>query len=91
MMMLFFISNGTFERMIEEYATNNLLFLSANFINHPFISYDHARLRAIVSFYELNDRNWIKYENEKELDETDATNAKYNAFGKWWKSNNVQL
>ena len=81
-----FIANGTFERMVEEYLTNNLIFLSANIVNHPLLSYVHARLRAIVPFYELNHYNWIKFENETELDETDALNANYDAFGKWWNS-----
>ena len=78
-----FIADGTFERMYEEYMKNKLLFLSANVVNHPLLSYVHARMRAIVAFYEESSYNWIKYENNTELDETPANNNTYDAWGTW--------
>jgi hypothetical protein len=41
-----FIANGTFEKMIQEYMSNQLLFLSANVVNHPLLSYVHARMSS---------------------------------------------
>ena len=79
-----FISNGTFERMVEEFMSNKLVFLSANVVNHPLLSYIHARLRAIMPFYESSPYNWSKHENETELDATPAFNSTYNAFSIWW-------
>ena len=69
--------------MYEEYMENKLLFLSANVVNHPLLSYVHARMRAIKAFYEKDPYSWIKYENNTELDETPANNNTYDAWGTW--------
>ena len=79
-----YISNGTFEKMLNEYLNNKLLFLSANVVNHPILSYVHARLRAIKPFYEESPYSWKKYENDTELDKTDAFNSTYGPFSNWW-------
>ena len=81
-----FISNGTFEKMINEYLTHKLLFLSANVINHPLLSSVHARLRAILPFYEKKPYQWVKYKNGMELDGTEAGSIQYEVMSKWWKS-----
>ena len=78
-----FIANGTFERMLEEYIKNKLLFLSANVVNHPLLSHVHARMRAIMPFYEKSQYNWVKYENITEIEETPSKNNNYDAFGTW--------
>ena len=81
-----FISNGTFERMVEEYTINKLVFLSANVVNHPLLSYVHARLRAIMPFYEESPYKWVKYENSTDLEDTVAQNHKYDLLSIWWSS-----
>jgi hypothetical protein len=45
-----FISNGTFEKMLDEYLNNNGFIRSANVVNHPLLSIVHARIRAILPF-----------------------------------------
>jgi hypothetical protein len=58
-----FISNGTFERMVEEYLKNDLLILSANVVNHPILAYVHSKLGAILPFTELNNYTLAKSDN----------------------------
>ena len=73
-----FISNGTFEKMLEEYLTKSHFILSANVVNHPQLSYVHARLRAILPFYEVKDFQWEKSKNSsEEIDNTIAMGADY--------------
>ena len=55
-----FIADYTFERMIEEYFTKNLLFLSGNVVNHPLLSHVHARMMAISPYVEVENFTWIK-------------------------------
>ena len=50
-----FIAPNTFENMLKEYLINNLIVLSANVINHPLLSYVHARMMAPIPFYENKD------------------------------------
>ena len=69
--------------MLEEYIKNKLLFLSANVVNHPLLSYVHARMRAIMPFYEISQNDWIKYENITEIEETPSKNNTYDAWGSW--------
>ena len=56
-----FISNGTFERMLEAYLTNDLLILSANVVNHPILTYVHSKLGAILPFTEIKNYTFIKW------------------------------
>ena len=82
-----FISNGTFERMLEEYLANNHFILSANVVNHPQLSYVHARLRAILPFYEVKEYQWEKSKNSsEEIDDTIAMGANYGPVSKWWEN-----
>ena len=82
-----FISNGTFERMLEEYLANNHFILSANVVNHPQLSYVHARLRAILPFYEVKEHQWEKSKNtNEEIDDTIAMGADYGPMSQWWKN-----
>ena len=78
-----FIADGTFERMYDEYIENQLLFLSANVVNHPLLSYVHARMRAVLAFYEKTPDNWVRYKNKTEIDDTPATKNTYDAWGTW--------
>ena len=82
-----FISNGTFEKMLEEYLTKNHFILSANVVNHPQLSYVHARLRAILPFYEVKEFVWEKSANSsEEIDGTIAMGADYGPTSKWWEN-----
>jgi hypothetical protein len=76
-----FISNGTFERMVEEYLKNDLLILSANVVNHPVLTYAHSELGAILSFTEIKNYTFIKMENVTENEKTIAL-AKREAYAK---------
>ena len=58
-----FISNGTFERMIEEYLKNDLLILSANVVNHPVLTYVHEKIGAILPFILFKMENGTKSSN----------------------------
>ena len=81
-----FISNGTFEKMAEEYLTKNYHILSANVVNHPQLSYVHARLRAILPFYEVQPFQWEKSDTpNEEIDDTVAMGADYGPVSKWWR------
>ena len=64
-----FISNGTFEKMVEEYFKNDHFMLSANVINHHTMSAIHANMNLMVPFYEKPEFNWIK-SNDKTLNES---------------------
>ena len=82
-----FISKGTFEKMFEEYLKNNHFILSANVVNHPQLSYVHARLRAILPFYEVKEFMWEKSRNEsEEIDATLAMGTNYGPTSKWWEN-----
>jgi hypothetical protein len=61
-----FISNGTFERILEAYLKNDLLILSANVVNHPILTYVHSKLGAILPFTEIKNYTFIKMENATE-------------------------
>ena len=81
-----FISNGTFEKMTIEYLKNKHFILSANVVNHPLLFCVHARLRAILPFYEVKEYFWKISENKsEEIDRTiamgkDETIAKYQEY-----------
>ena len=64
-----FISNGTFEKMVEEYFKNDHFMLSANVINHHTMSAIHANMNLMVPFYEKPEFNWIK-SNDKTLNQS---------------------
>ena len=82
-----FISNGTFEKMLDEYLTKNHFILSANVVNHPQLSYAHARLRAILPFYEVKQFVWEKSANSsEEIDGTIAMGADYGPMSEWWRN-----
>jgi hypothetical protein len=76
-----FISNRTFERMVEEYLKNDLLILSANVVNHPVLTYVHSELGAILPFTEIKNYTFIKMENVTENEKTIAL-AKRKAYAK---------
>jgi hypothetical protein len=63
-----FISDGTLERMLEEYFNKDLLFLSANVINHPLLSHVHARMLAILPYDHVSELKWIKSKKRYDLD-----------------------
>ena len=81
-----FIHDGTFERMLEEYFNDNLLFLSANVVNHPLLSHVHARMMANMPFDQISEFQWTKSVNKSNLDSTECQNGEYNSFSKWWKN-----
>ena len=81
-----FISNGTFERMLEEYINNNLLFLSANVVNHPLLSHVHARMRAILPYFEFPVNSWSVADNTTNLDTSECSFGDYGPFSKWWSN-----
>jgi hypothetical protein len=81
-----FIHDGTFERMLEEYFNDNLLFLSANVVNHPLLSHVHARMMANMPFDQISEFQWTKSVNKSNLDSTECQNGEYNPFSKWWKN-----
>lgn len=87
-----FIANGTFERMIDEYSHGKYMFLSANVINHPLLSYVHARLGNIKPFseYDLVDSDTFKIK-EHRLDVSEAVGAQYDAWGDWWKNSKCAM
>ena len=78
-----YISNHTFENMINEYLTNELLFLSANVVNHPLLSYVHYKIGAILPFYEKTPYNFAKIDNETSFKNIIENNT-YDSFSKWW-------
>jgi hypothetical protein len=78
-----FIANGTFERMIYEYLSRDRMYLSANVVNHPLLSFVHARLRAILAFHELENKSFKKIEDGTEINEI-FPDYNYDAFSKWW-------
>ena len=81
-----FIQNGTFERMKNEYLSKNLLYLSANVVNHALLSYAHAKIRAILPFVEVNNSKW-ELNTSLELDSTVAVSGTYEPFSQcWWNS-----
>ena len=41
---------GAIERLIEEYLRGRFLFISANVVNHPALSYLHNRMGATLPF-----------------------------------------
>ena len=59
-----FISDGTFEAMVDEYFKNNHLILSANVINHHTLSPIHANMNLMEPFYETPQMTWIKSDNK---------------------------
>jgi hypothetical protein len=71
-----FISNRTFERMIEEYLKNDLLILSANVVNHPILSYVHSKLGAILPFIEIKNYTFIKSDNVTIIEDIISENKK---------------
>ncbi len=79
-----FISNGTFENMIEEYLTGTHFILSANVVNHPILSDVHVKFRAILPFYETKNGVWEKAKNITEIDDTEAMRFNYGSDSKWW-------
>jgi hypothetical protein len=82
-----FIAPNTFENMLKEYLINNLIVLSANVINHPFLSHVHARMMAPIPFYENNDnRTWTRDENSKTLDRSECRFGDYGPFSRWWSN-----
>ena len=82
-----FISPNTFENMLNEYLTNNLIVLSANVINHPFLSHVHARMMAIIPFYEISNNNtWTRAEDSNVLDRTECKFGDYGPFSRWWSN-----
>ena len=83
-----FIADGTFERMLEEYFIKNLLFLSANVVNHPLLSYVHARMMAILPYDHISEFKWAKSTNESDLDSTECRHGGYDPFSKWLKDPN---
>ena len=81
-----FIANGTFERMIYEYLNQNRMYLSANVVNHPLLSYVHARLRAILPFKDVRINGTLKFvklEDGTEIDQIFPYYS-YDAYSKWW-------
>ena len=74
-----FISNGTFERMVEEYLKNDLLILSANVVNHPILTYIHTKIGAILPFIEIKNYTYSKTENSKEFHDI-ITEKKKNSY-----------
>ena len=81
-----FIAPNTFENMLKEYLTKNLIVLSANVINHPILSHVHARLMAITPFFEIRNYTWIKVENTTYLDNTECKFGDYGPFSLWWRN-----
>ena len=81
-----FISNGTFEKMLEEYVNNNGFILSANVINHPLLSNVHARMRAILPFKEIENNKWLLDNSTNEIDKTVGYGMQYKVGTCWWKS-----
>jgi hypothetical protein len=55
-----FISNNTFETMLEEYFNNDHLILSANVVNHHTLSPIHANMKLMVPFYETHEMKWVR-------------------------------
>jgi hypothetical protein len=86
-----FISDGTFERMLEEYFNKDLLFLSANVINHPLLSYVHARMLAILPYDHVSDLKWIKSKNRFGLDMTDCNKIEYAPWSNFLKNANCTV
>lgn len=59
-----FISNGTFENMVEEYLNKSHFILSANVINHHTFSMIHSQRKLMQDFYERPDKTWVKTETK---------------------------
>jgi hypothetical protein len=82
-----FIAPNTFENMLKEYLINNLIVLSANVINHSFLSHVHARMMAPIPFYENKDnRTWTKDEDSNTLDRSECGFGDYGPFSRWWSN-----
>ena len=79
-----FIANGTFEKMLKEYETNNGFILSANVVNHPLLSIVHSRIRAILPFVESKDNKWILDGSTMEIDKTIVYGINYQVGTCWW-------
>jgi hypothetical protein len=65
-----FISNGTFENMVEDYLKNDRFITSANVINHHTFSAIHRNMNIYVPFTELDNNTWIQGEPVKKHNET---------------------
>ena len=81
-----FISNGIFERMLEEYFTEDHLIISANVVNHPLLSYVHATMKAISPYYEVSKFKWTKSNNETNLDNSECKKGNYDPHSNWWSN-----
>ena len=84
-----FIEKDAMKNMLEEYITNDLLFLSANVVNHPLLSYVHARMMAMSSYYLVNNLTYVKAENATDLDTTECKFGGYDPWGIWLKMENA--
>ncbi len=72
-----FISNDTFESMVEEYLKNNAVILSANVINHPILTHVHSKLGVILPFIDIKNYKFVITDNLTENDKSiGLTNGK---------------
>ena len=81
-----FMGKDVLENMLEEYITNDLLFLSANVVNHPLLSHVHARMMTMSPYYLVNNFTYVKADNVTDLDTTECKYGEYNSFGMWLKN-----
>ncbi|CAL8463666.1 g3200 [Coccomyxa elongata] len=88
-----FIQDGAIEMVVEEKLRGRYLFVSANVVNHPLLSYVHAHLGPLLPFQppseSLNSSNshkpFVVTDNATVLDESPARTSRYGAGDAcWW-------
>ena len=74
--------DGAVEAMLEEYLKRRFLFVSANVINHPWLSHIHHRMGATLPFHPPNmslledrhlkswRRDWVLQPKQNGLEDT---------------------
>ena len=79
---LYLAQDGAVEAMLEEYLKRRFLFVSANVINHPWLSHIHHRMGATLPFHPptlslLEDwrlksslKDWVLQPKENGLEDT---------------------
>ncbi len=86
------LQDGAIETVVEEKLRGRYLFVSANVVNHPLLSYVHAHLGALLPFHPaskgLNASNshkpFVVTENVTVLDESPARTSRYSHQGVYY-------
>lgn len=87
-----YIKDGAVEAMLEEYLERRFLFVSANVINHPWLSHIHHRMGATLPFHPPNQTlpedshlksrpsDWVLQHKENGLEDTAIGSSSLDPF-----------